>query len=87
MRSKSVPSLIAGLGFAAVYGTAGALINGGQCKEGHALSAAASVALLGVMGPKFAKTRAIFPAGVLTAAALPSAVYDAYKAHEWWSAE
>ena len=87
VKSKSTPSLVAGLGFAAVYAGAGALIGCGDCKEGHALSAVASLALVGVMGPKFLKTRAVFPPGILTALAVPAAIYDGYKADQWRRAE
>lgn len=87
VKSKSVPSLVAGLGFAALYASAGVLIGRGDCKHGHAVAAATSVALASVMGPKFLRTRAAFPAGVFTVISIPAAIYDGYKANEWRVAE
>ena len=86
-KGKSVPSLVAGVSLGGLYGAAGALINRGDCKEGHTLAAATSVLVLGVMGPRFARSRKVMPAGILTASASVSLAYDAYKAQQWYSVE
>ena len=63
------------------------MINRGDCKEGHALAAVTSALVLSTMAPRFVRTRALMPAGILTATASASLAYDAYKTYEWHSAE
>ncbi len=87
VKGKSVPSLVAGVSLGGLYGAAGTLINRGDCTEGHALAAVTSALVLGVMGPRFARSKKVMPAGVLTAAASLSLVYEASKAHQWYSVE
>lgn len=87
VKGKSVPSLVAGVSLGGLYGAAGVLINRGDCKEGHALAAVTSALVVGVMGPRFVRSKKVMPAGLLTAAASGSFVYDAYKAQQWHAAE
>jgi len=87
IKGKSIPSLVAGVSLGGLYGAAGALINRGDCKEGHALAAATSALVIGVMGPRFARSKKVMPAGLLTASASLSFVYDAYKTQQWYSIE
>lgn len=82
-KSGSVPSLVAGLGIAALFGAGGWQINSGRPDVGHPLSLAASLALLGAMAPRFAKTRKVWPAGVMSLAGAASAVYQGLKTREW----
>lgn len=53
-RTKSVPSLVAGLGVGALYGLAGRQIEEGG-DNGYEMAAAASVLLLGASAPRFKK--------------------------------
>ena len=82
-----MPSLVAGLGFASLYGAAGVMIGRGQCKEGHATAALTSAVLAAVMGRRFAASKALFPAGLLAGIAVPAGAYDAYKARQWYIAD
>lgn len=47
------------------------------------MSLLASAALLGAMGPRFIKTRKVFPPGVLSLAAAGTAYYEYKQAQEW----
>ncbi len=87
VKGKSVPSLVAGVSLGGLYGAAGVLINRGDCKEGHTLAAVTSALVLGVMGPRFVRTKKLMPAGLLTATASGSFAYDVFKAQQWYAAE
>ena len=38
VKSKSIPSLVAGLSFAGIYAASGAMVDAGHCKWGHQLA-------------------------------------------------
>ncbi|KAI8365450.1 transmembrane proteins 14C-domain-containing protein [Choanephora cucurbitarum] len=59
-RTRSVPSLVAGLGVGALYGTAGYLMQENK-DYGHETAVAASVVLGGAMIPRAVKTRKPVP--------------------------
>lgn len=84
LKAKSVPSLLAGLGFGAVFAYTGHMINSGDGKTGHTASVCASLVLTGLMGARFAKSNKLMPAGILTAAGAVSSVYHINKAREWY---
>ncbi|KAL4448198.1 hypothetical protein ABPG75_005417 [Micractinium tetrahymenae] len=82
-QTGSVPSMVAGLGIGMLFSAGGWQINSGRPDVGHPLSLAASLALLGAMAPRFAKTRKVWPAGVMSLAGALSAVYQGMKTREW----
>ncbi|KAA0160510.1 hypothetical protein FNF27_01445 [Cafeteria roenbergensis] len=84
MSKRSMPSLVAGVAFGAVYAASGYLINNGRDEYGHIVGAVASAALVGVMGPKYMKTRAAFPPGVLAVSGAVVGSYDTYKGVQVW---
>lgn len=55
----------------------------GRSDRGHQVSLAASLVLLGAMGPRYLRTRKAMPAGVMSVAAIASAVYQGRKTWEW----
>jgi len=83
VRSRSSPSLIAGLALGALYGASGYLISQGQAENGHLLGAATSGLLTLAMGNRFRKTRSLMPAGLLTGLGLAGAVYNSSKFAEY----
>lgn len=88
-RARSVPSLVAGLGLGGLFILSGVLVQKGSDFEGHALGLATSVALTGAMGPRFAKSRAMMPAGALTILGTAGILYQGKKTMDWsgWGAE
>lgn len=58
-------------------------LQNGRSDRGHQVSLLASVALLGAMGPRYIRTRKVFPAGIMSLAGAGSAIYEARKAWEW----
>mmetsp|Transcript_2111 Transcript_2111/g.4324 ORF Transcript_2111/g.4324 Transcript_2111/m.4324 type:complete len:83 (+) Transcript_2111:96-344(+) len=78
-----MPSLIAGMTLAGLYGGASYTINSGNCFYGHALAAGTSVALAVTMGKRGLKSKAIFPGKALAVLGSVSAVYEGMKAWEW----
>lgn len=58
-------------------------VQNGRNHRGHQVSLLASAALLGAMGPRFIKTRKVFPPGVLSLAAAGTAYYEYKQAQEW----
>ncbi|KAI9004802.1 transmembrane proteins 14C-domain-containing protein [Gaertneriomyces semiglobifer] len=73
-KTKSRPSLIAGLAFGALFGTAGYLIQNNQ-DYGVELATGTSVLLLSAMAPRALKTRKPVPIGLSTVALLGTYYY------------
>jgi uncharacterized membrane protein (UPF0136 family) len=82
-KARSLPSLIAGLGFGAMYGGCAYLISNGQERLGHDLSTGLSVILATVMARRFLATRKVMPAGIAAGAAIVNGAYNASKSIEW----
>ena len=61
----------------------GVLITQGQDLEGHGLALGTSTALGAAMTARFAKTRAMMPAGGMAIVGLLSAAYHGKKFREW----
>lgn len=80
---KSLPSLLAGLGLGAAFGASGYLINSGHPDVGHPLALAGSATLAGAMGSRAAKTKKLWPAGVLASLGVLSSLYQGKKTYEW----
>ncbi|PSC67790.1 transmembrane s 14c isoform B [Micractinium conductrix] len=80
--SGSRPSLVAGLGNAALFGLGGAQISSGRPDIGHPLSLVASLALVGAMAPRFAKTKKLWPAGVMSVTGALSAACQGVETRE-----
>ncbi|OZJ01640.1 hypothetical protein BZG36_05294 [Bifiguratus adelaidae] len=73
-RTRSTPSLIAGLGVGALYGTAGYLIKENR-EYGHETAVAASAILAGSMVPRAVRTRKPIPIILSVGATLAGAFY------------
>ncbi|RUS19403.1 transmembrane proteins 14C-domain-containing protein [Endogone sp. FLAS-F59071] len=73
-RSRSVPSLAAGLGLGLAYGAAGYLIKENK-DYGHETAAAASVVLAGAMIPRAIRTRKPVPVVLGVSAVLAGGYY------------
>ncbi|KAL6777845.1 hypothetical protein ACKKBG_A15895 [Auxenochlorella protothecoides x Auxenochlorella symbiontica] len=82
-RTASTPSLVAGVAIGGLFAYGGYLIQIGRSDRGHQVSLAASLVLLGAMGPRYLRTRKAMPAGVMSVAAIASAVYQGRKTWEW----
>ena len=70
MQKSSIPSLVAGVGFGALYGLSGYYIRNGRSLDGIDLSILASTVLLAVMGPRAYRTKAQLPTTLASAAAV-----------------
>lgn len=79
IKTRSLPSLIAGLGFGALYGASTYLIHDGQPQLGYDVGAATSIVLATVMGMRLARTKKMMPAGFITALAAAAAVPNIQK--------
>eukprot|EP01122_Echinamoeba_exundans_P014012 TRINITY_DN6259_c0_g2_i1.p1 TRINITY_DN6259_c0_g2~~TRINITY_DN6259_c0_g2_i1.p1 ORF type:complete len:124 (-),score=29.35 TRINITY_DN6259_c0_g2_i1:466-816(-) len=77
-RTKSVPSLVAGLGFGALFGFAAYRIKQGGYVSGNEIAAVAAITLAGAMGARAAKTKAPVPTALFTVGVV-SAGYHIYK--------
>ena len=83
LKRQSIPSLVGGVTLGGSMLGGGMLIDKGEDLQGHTVSLAASTALTASMGYRFATTRAIMPAGVLTVAGALSSAYHAKKVNDW----
>ncbi|CAO3639675.1 unnamed protein product [Mucor fragilis] len=81
-RSRSVPSLVAGVGVGAMYGVAGYLIKENRY-YGHETGVAASVIMASSMVPKAIKTRNPFPV-TLAVCSIVTGAYYSKKVIEYW---
>ncbi|KAJ3013086.1 UNVERIFIED_CONTAM: hypothetical protein HDU68_000877 [Siphonaria sp. JEL0065] len=73
-RGKSVPSLVAGLSFGALYAVSGNLIKR-NADYGFELAFGTSVVLMGAMGPRALKTKARTPVGLFAMGSLGAAYF------------
>ncbi|KAI7872202.1 transmembrane proteins 14C-domain-containing protein [Spinellus fusiger] len=79
VRTRSIPSLVAGIGVGALYGVAGYLIKENQ-EYGHETAVAASVLLAGGMIPRTIKTQFKKPLPiVLSVVSVAAGAYYAKK--------
>lgn len=81
VRTRSVPSLVAGLGVGALYGAAGYMIQENK-NYGHETAVAASTLLAGSMIPRAIKTRKPMPI-VLSVISLAAGGYYVKKVIEY----
>ncbi|KAI8608338.1 transmembrane proteins 14C-domain-containing protein [Chytriomyces sp. MP71] len=79
VKSKSIPSLAAGIAFGGLYGLTGYLIRK-NADYGVELGLGTSMLLLGAVGPRAVTTRARVPLGMAGLGALGSA----YFAKKYW---
>ena len=82
-RTRSTRSLAAGLIFGAGYAAAGHFISSGEQTRGFRLGTSVSVALAGLMGYRYFKTRKPMPALLLAGLGASGAVYHGMKWREW----
>lgn len=81
-RSRSVPSLVAGVGVGAMYGAASYLIKENR-NYGHETGVAASVIMASSMVPKAIKTGKAFPVTLAVCSVVTGAYYTK-KIIEYW---
>ena len=87
-RAGSVRSLGAGVAVGAAFAYAGSLISTpGSTERGLRLAAGTSAVLTAAMAMRFARTRAVMPAGALTALGAASLAYHGAKWQEWAGVE
>ncbi|KAG2193898.1 hypothetical protein INT46_007275 [Mucor plumbeus] len=82
VRSRSVPSLVAGVGVGAMYGTASYLIKENR-NYGHETGIVASVIMASSMVPKAIKTGKAFPVTLAVCSVITGAYYTK-KMIEYW---
>ena len=83
VKTKSMPSLIAGFGLSALYAGSGVLINNGSCANGHLLATVASIGLMEDMGSKAVKSgRKPMPIALTVVGAL--AIYYNFNMYDFW---
>jgi uncharacterized membrane protein (UPF0136 family) len=84
VKSGSSRSAIAGLLLGGAFFYSAQLIaTPGATERGFRLATGASAVLAGAMAMRLAKTRALMPAGLLTAVGAASAAYHGAKWREW----
>lgn len=83
LKTKSMPSLVAGFGIGGLYAFGAWQVNKGASDLGHKINTGAAVLLLGAMGSRYFKTKKLWPAGVMSIAGLASAIYEGRQALLW----
>ncbi|KAG7387188.1 Transmembrane protein 14A [Phytophthora pseudosyringae] len=82
LKSKSVPSLVAGVTLGAGFGIAGFLLQKGEMTNGHGVALLVSSITTGAMGLRAVRTKKPLPVSVASLGAL-SAAYHAHRFTEW----
>ncbi|CAI5741415.1 unnamed protein product [Hyaloperonospora brassicae] len=82
LKTKSVPSLVAGLTLGASFGMAGYLLQKGEMVNGHGLALLASTITMGSMGARAMRSKKPLPVTVASLGAL-SAAYHAQRFTDW----
>lgn len=82
LRTKSVPSLVAGVTLGAGFGLAGYMLQSGNMTQGHGVALFASTITMSAMGVRAIKSRKALPIAVSSLGAL-SAAYHAHRFTEW----
>ncbi|TYZ60070.1 hypothetical protein PybrP1_008740 [[Pythium] brassicae (nom. inval.)] len=82
LRTKSVPSLVAGVTLGAGFGVAGFMLQSGHMTEGHGVALFASTITMSAMGVRAIKSRKPLPIAISSLGAV-SAAYHAQKFTEW----
>jgi len=83
IKTRSVPSLIAGVSIGSLYAFSAYLISQHRASEGHAVAAVTSAILTAAMGGRFYTTRRVMPAGMLTGIGAAATYYNGIKWREW----
>eukprot|EP00455_Lapot_gusevi_P033742 TRINITY_DN3696_c0_g2_i1.p1 TRINITY_DN3696_c0_g2~~TRINITY_DN3696_c0_g2_i1.p1 ORF type:complete len:113 (+),score=43.91 TRINITY_DN3696_c0_g2_i1:57-395(+) len=85
-KSKSTPSLAAGLALSAAFGASAYMITStDQVASGYLCGTVASGVMTAAMASRFVKTRSVFPAGVLALIGGLSLAYHGSKYIQWSS--
>jgi uncharacterized membrane protein (UPF0136 family) len=74
-KTRSVRSLGAGVILGGMFAWAGVNISSGEPEKGFKLATLNGLALGAIMGMRFAKTKKVMPAGLLTVAGIGAAAY------------
>jgi len=82
-KTRSLPSLIAGVSIGSLYAYSAYLISQNRASEGHAVATVTSAILTAAMGSRFYKTRKVMPAGMLTGIGAAATYYNGIKWREW----
>eukprot|EP00924_Labyrinthula_sp_SR-Ha-C_P001059 maker-scaffold_7-snap-gene-12.35-mRNA-1 protein AED:0.03 eAED:0.03 QI:80/0/0.5/1/1/1/2/91/110 len=83
-KSKSVPSLIAGITFGTGFVAAGYLISKGEGKQGHGLGLGLASILTLAMGARYSRSKKLMPAGIVAGTSGLATAYHGVKLTQWW---
>ncbi|TMW68839.1 hypothetical protein Poli38472_006307 [Pythium oligandrum] len=82
IRTKSVPSLVAGVTLGAGFGLAGYMLQSGSMTQGHGTALFFSTITMSAMGVRAMRTRKTLPVAISAIGALSSA-YHAQRFTQW----
>lgn len=82
LKSKSLPSLVAGVTLGAGFGLAGYMLQNGQMTNGHGVALLMSTVTMSAMGVRAIRSKKPLPIAVSSLGAL-SAAYHAQRFSEW----
>ncbi|KAH7479319.1 hypothetical protein PRIC1_009134 [Phytophthora ramorum] len=82
LKTKSVPSLVAGVTLGAGFGVAGFLLQKGEMTNGHGVALLVSSITMGAMGLRAVRTKKPLPVTIASLGAL-SAAYHTQRFTEW----
>lgn len=82
VRTKSMPSLVAGVALGAGFGVAGYMLQNGSMTQGHGVALFASTITMSAMGVRAIKSRKPLPIAISSLGAV-SAAYHAQRFTEW----
>lgn len=82
VKTRSVPSLVAGITLGAGFGIAGYMLQNGQMTEGHGVGLFFSSITMSAMGIRAMKSRKTLPIAISSIGALSSA-YHAHHFTQW----
>ncbi|CAI5728659.1 unnamed protein product [Peronospora destructor] len=85
-KTKSIPSLVAGITLGAGFGAAGYLLQKGEMTQGHGMALLMSTITTGAMGIRAVRYKKPLPMAIASLGAV-SGAYHAYRFTEWTGQE
>ena len=85
-KTKSIPSLVAGVTLGAGFGVAGYLLQKGEMAKGHGMALLLSTITMGAMGMRAVRNKKPMPLAIVSLGAL-SGAYHAQRFTEWTGQE
>ncbi|TDH64966.1 uncharacterized protein CCR75_006070 [Bremia lactucae] len=86
LKSRSIPSLVAGVSLGAGFGVAGYLLQKGDMTNGHGVALLVSSITMGAMGIRAVRTKKPLPVTIASLGTI-SAAYHAHRFNEWLDQE